>query len=171
MPKFTQQQSAVMTASKNRMQLRRQFGLSFQCVEVVLKLAHMQAFGRPRATQSDVARALGINRSRVCAHLKMAAAATLLVRVGRTYIFRLKTVRSMCEQAEIARRVAALKREFVRKTREIKESLGFVADCATHTIQETLDRSWLSIPDTRQAALAELARTYVPVHLRKSHGG
>jgi len=156
MPRYSKEQSAVMNASRNRMQLRRQFGLTFQCVEVVLKLAHLRAFENPRASQSDVARILGINRSRVCEHLKRAAAANLMVRVGRSYFFRLSAVRSMCELAEIARNVAALKRRFVLKLREQKRNLEFVADCATHTIRDKYKR--LTGRETAQELAADYYR-------------
>lgn len=145
------------------MQLRRQYGLSFQAVEVVLKLANLRAFENPRASQSDVARCLGIDRSRVCHHLKKAETLGLLVRVGRTYFFRFKTVLSMVEQAELARKAAMLKRQFKRKIRETKEKLGFVADCATHTTQEYIKEAFA----TRSESLQALRDTYVPPHLRK----
>ena len=145
------------------MQLRRQYGLSFQAVEVVLKLANLRAFENPRASQSDVARCLGIDRSRVCHHLKKAETLGLLVRVGRTYFFRFKTVLSMVEQAELARKAAMLKRQFKRKAREIKEKLGFVADCATYTPQVSLEGAF----DTRAEHQKALDAMYVPPHLRK----
>jgi DNA-binding MarR family transcriptional regulator len=166
MPKFTPEQQAVAKASRNRMQLRRQFGLSFQAVECLLKLAHLRAFEKPRATQSDVARALGINRSRVCAHLRRAATVGLLARVGRSYFFRLNMLSSVETQAEIARRAASLKRDFKRKVLEIKADLGFVADRATHTPKVYIKAIEQAISDRLDNQKA-LKAMYVPVHLRK----
>lgn len=164
MSHYTPEQTAVSQAGRNRMQIRRQYGLSFQAVEVVLKLANLRAFGKPRASQSDVARVLGIDRSRVCQHLKKAEAVGLLVRVGRTYFFRFKAVLSVVEQGEISRKAAAMKRAFVRKVREIKRNLGFVADCATDTPSEYLEQAVAS----RSDHLAALSSMYIPLHLRKS---
>lgn len=163
---YTPQQTAAMIAAKNRKQLRRQFGLTFQGVEVLLKLANLRAFEKPRATQADVARVLGIDRARVCAHLKRAEAAGLLARVGRTYFFRLAAIADTETQAEIARRIAAMKRSFVRKCRIFGEKSGFVAHRATHTPED-----YITEPDaqiSRDQALRDLARMYVPVSQRKA---
>lgn len=164
MTNFSHEQAAVAKAGRNRAQLRRQFGLSFQAVEVVLKLANMRAFGNPRTSQADVARVLGINRSRVCQHLKKAETVGLLLRVGRTYFFRFAAVLSACEQAAIARKAAAMKRAFAHKCREVKEKLGFVAHRATHTTKVSLESGFESARE-HQAALQAL---YIPPHLRKS---
>lgn len=158
------EKKAALSANKNRKQLRRQFGLSFQAVECLLKLMNLRAFEKPRATQADVARALGVDRSRVCLHLKRAECLGLLVRVGRTYFFRLSVLQNAVSQAELARGAAHLKRAFARKVLELGVKSGFVADRATHTEQEYLEGI-----GSRADALQSLRDTYIPVHLRKSH--
>lgn len=162
---MTPEQKQVAKAARNRMQLKRQFGLSFQCVEVVLKLATLRAYGKPRASQADVARAMGVHRTVVCRQLKRAEAAGLLVRIGRTYFFRLAALLDAESQAEIARRVAKLKREFVRKCRKVKQKIASVNDRLTHTVEE-----YLEPVVTRSEALEGLRSTYIPVHLRKFQG-
>lgn len=82
---MTPEQKQVAQAARNRTQLRRQYGLSFQAVEVVLRLATLRAYGKPRATQADVSRCLGLDPSQVCRQLRRAEAAGLIVRNGRTY--------------------------------------------------------------------------------------
>lgn len=160
---LTLEQKAALSANSNRKQLRRQFGLSFQAVECLLKLVNLRAYGKPRASQADVARALGIDRARVCLHLKRAESVGLLVRVGRAYFFRLNVLKDAATQADLARRAAHLKRAFVRKCRELGVKSGFVAHRATHTEQEYFEGTV-----ARGDALQSLRDTYVPVHLRKS---
>jgi len=163
--------SALTAVRRNRKGIRRKLGLTSQAVQCAEEYVAM-SLTKPRVTASDVARCLGLHRSQVSRHLKLCCEVGLLVKVGRTFVLMAKSVLSWSAEFAAQRRqhLAALRSKRFKSLTKSR----FVAYGSTHTTKKDLgqlegsETGALPVFSDRLEAVAQLAATYVPVHLRKS---
>ena len=153
---------ALQIIRKNRRGIRS-LGLTSQAIQCVEAFFALKA-KKPRAGQSDVARVLGVSRQLVNRHFARAEAVGLIARVGRTVILMTKSLLAW-DRDFVLGRARAAKARAVKRWKTLTKSqpvnTGF-----THTGKDiTQPERAVELPD-RQAAIADLQRMYVPVHMR-----
>lgn len=150
----------------NRRELRKR-GVTPAGLLVLEACAYRCGDGMARVSVAALGRMVGVSRSAALRQVQRLEALGALVRIGSAIMLNVRGVLSWCTSAALAR-VEHVKRLYLRKKQAAAARVfgGGVAPAAGSTPVPVP----LPVPSSqsRQEALAELAASYVPVHLRQS---